>query len=245
MLKLSDVSAKYFEEDALKQISLNMQTEQIVSLVGANGAGKSTVLKAISGLVPVVSGRIILEETDITHLPPHRRTALGIGLVPEGRQIINCLNVLENLLMGAYARCKKDGMKRVREDAEEIFEMFPALVSRKNQMGRTLSGGEQQMLAIGRGLMGKPRVLLLDEPSLGLAPLIVKEIFQTITRLREMGHAILLVEQNARLALRICNYAYVIENGRIVLAGEGNELMANEQVKVAYLGSAAFSKEKS
>lgn len=242
MLKLLDVSVKYFEEETLKRVSVNIKTDEIMSLVGANGAGKSTVLKAITGLVPVSRGQIILGKMDITRLPSHQRTALGIGMVPEGRQIISSLTVLENLLIGAYSRYKKDGMKHIRQDLGGIFDLFPALDSRKNQMAGTLSGGEQQMLAMGRGLMGKPKVLLLDEPSLGLAPLLVKEVFRTVTRLREAGHSILLVEQNARLALKICDYAYVIENGCIVLSGRGDELMANEQVKVAYLGSAAFAR---
>jgi len=241
-LKLFDVSVKYFEEETLKRVSLNLKTAEIISLVGANGAGKSTVLKSITGLVPVSHGQIILGEMDITYLPPHQRTALGIGMVPEGRQIISSLTVLENLFIGAYSRYKKDGMRRIRQDLKEIFDLFPVLAQRKNQIGSTLSGGEQQMLAIGRGLMGKPKVLLLDEPSLGLAPLLVQEIFHIVTKLREAGHSILLVEQNARLALKICDYAYVIENGSIVLSGRGDELMANEQVKIAYLGSAAFAR---
>jgi len=242
MLKLLDVSVRYFEEETLKRISINVKKDEIISLVGANGAGKSTVLKAITGLIPVSYGEIALEAMDITRLPSHQRTALGIGMVPEGRQIIISLTVLENLLIGAYSRYKKDGMKRIRQDLEEIFDLFPALLPRKNQMAGTLSGGEQQMLVMGRGLMGKPKVFLLDEPSLGLAPLLIKEIFRTVISLREAGHSILLVEQNAKLALKICNYAYVIENGSIILSGSGNELLANEQVKTAYLGSAAFAK---
>lgn len=245
MLNLFEISVKYFEEEALKKVSINLKTGEIVSLVGANGAGKTTLLKSIVGLVSVSHGRIILGEMDITCLPSHQRPSLGIGMVPEGRQIISSLTVLENLLIGAYSRHKKDGMKRIRQDLKEIFDLFPVLAGRKDQMGSTLSGGEQQMLAIGRGLMGKPKVLLLDEPSLGLAPVLVQEIFRTVAKLRNIGLSILLVEQNAKLALKICNYAYVIENGIVKMAGLGEELLSNDYLRKAYLGSGDLYKPES
>lgn len=238
MLELSEITVKYYEEETVRQISMTVKRDEIVCLIGANGAGKSTVLKAVTGLVPVTRGRIIFDGTDVTRMPAHRRAFLGLGMVPEGRQITGNLNVLENLLIGAYSRRRTEGMKRVRQDLQQIFELFPVLASKKDQMGGTLSGGEQQMLAIGRGLMAKPKVLLLDEPSLGLAPLLVKEIFRTITKLGQAGHSVLLVEQNARMALKISDRGYVIENGLITLSGRGDELIDNEKVKTAYLGSA-------
>ncbi len=241
MLELHKVTVQYYEEETLKGVSLRLDADEIVCLVGANGAGKSTVLKAIAGLVPVKNGKILLDGKDITRVPAHRRPVLGVCLIPEGREIITSLTVLENLLMGAYSRYRRDGMKQVRQDLQQIFDLFPVLAARKNQMGGTLSGGEQQMLTLGRGLMSKPKVLLLDEPSFGLAPLIVSEIFHTISKLRQEGHSILLVEQNARMALNISDHAYVIENGTLILSGRGDELIDNEKVKAAYLGSRAFT----
>jgi branched-chain amino acid transport system ATP-binding protein len=207
---------------------------KIITLVGSNGAGKSTTLKAVSGLVRIRRGKVLLEGVDITNRPPHRVVGMGITQVPEGRMIFSNLTVLENLQMGAFHRKDKEGLKK---DYHYVFSLFPRLNERQKQLGGTLSGGEQQMLAIGRALMSKPRYLMLDEPSLGIAPILVKAIFAKIVEInRELGITILLVEQNANLALEISDYGYVLETGRIILEDESAKLRMNSLVKEAYLG---------
>ena len=233
MLKLDGVRVKYGYVEALKGISLFIEEGEIVALIGANGAGKSTTLRAICGLVPISEGRMEFDGKRIDGLSPHRIVRLGISQVPEGRRIFPRLTVLENLMMGAYFRKDRD---RVKEDLDFVFSLFPALAQRRNQKGGTLSGGEQQMLAIGRALMARPRMLLLDEPSLGLAPNLVLRTFDAIKRINETGVTIFLVEQNAYMALEISNRGYVIENGRIILSDFSENLMGNEFVKKAYLG---------
>ncbi|MCD6551356.1 MAG: ABC transporter ATP-binding protein [Thermotoga sp.] len=220
---------------ALKGIDLRVPKGKIVTLIGANGAGKTTTLSAIAGLVKVQEGKVFFNDQDITNTPPHVINRMGIALVPEGRRIFPELTVLENLMMGAYNRKDKEGIK---QDLEWIFSLFPRLKERLKQLGGTLSGGEQQMLAIGRALMSRPKLLMMDEPSLGLAPILVSEVFDVIKKINEEGTTILLVEQNALGALKIAHYGYVLETGRIVLEGEAKELLDNEMVKKAYLGVA-------
>lgn len=234
MLKISGLKAWYGSINALKGIDLEVKKGEIVTLIGANGAGKSTTLKCISGLLKQVEGEIIFEDKNIVGVPAHKIVELGICQVPEGRRIFGNLTVRENLLMGAYT--VKD-RKIIDEKMERVFSIFPRLKERINQLGGTLSGGEQQMLAIGRALMSEPKLLLLDEPSLGLAPFLVVEIFKIIQEINKQGTTILLVEQNAHMALQIAHRGYVLETGRIVLSGTSQELYANEEVKKAYLGA--------
>ncbi|MGI8438321.1 MAG: ABC transporter ATP-binding protein [Chthoniobacterales bacterium] len=234
MLEIKDLAVGYGSITALHDVSLRVPTGDIVTLIGANGAGKSTTLRAISGLLKAQRGSIKCEGEEIANLPPHKIVARGISHVPEGRMIFANLTVQENLLMGAYLR--KDRNK-FSEQFDFIFGMFPRLKERAKQVAGTLSGGEQQMLAIGRALMGKPRFLMLDEPSLGIAPLLVKTIFQKIVEInKSLGITILLVEQNANLALDVSHYGYVLETGRIILEDKSPALRANERVKSAYLG---------
>jgi len=233
LLVLNEVSVNYGAVSALKSVSFEVPEGQIVVLIGANGAGKSTTLKAIMGLVPVQSGHISFDGTPITNLKTHAVVNLGIALCPEGRRIFLNLTLEENLKIGGYVTKSKE----IRESIlEEVFKLFPRMKERLKQIAGTLSGGEQQMLAISRALMQNPRLLLLDEPSLGLAPNLVMEIFEKIKFLNEQGKTILLVEQNAYHALKLADYAYVLEQGRIVLSGTGAELLENPQVKAAYLG---------
>ncbi len=234
MLKVDNIQTYYGNIQALRGISLEVEKGEIICLIGANGAGKSTTLMSISGIEPPRSGTIVLEGTDITGMPPHKIVTMGMSQVPEGRRIFPLLTVVENLDMGAYLRSDKEEQKR---DLEYVFELFPILSQRRNQTGGTLSGGEQQMLAISRALMAKPRILLLDEPSLGLAPLIVQQIFEIITRInKEQGTTIFLVEQNANMALKIADRGYVLQNGMIVKTDTASALMEDEEVKNAYLG---------
>lgn len=233
MLKVNEIDVYYGAIHALKKLSLEVEQGSIVTLIGANGAGKTTTLKTISGLLRPRSGSIIFKGTDITKVPPEKIVALGISQVPEGRRVFAAMTVLENLEMGAYLRKDKKGIAR---DLEEVFDRFPRLKERRKQLAGTLSGGEQQMLAIGRALMARPSLLLMDEPSMGLAPLLVKEIFEIIKDINSRGTTILLVEQNAHMALSIADKAYVIETGEIVLSGQAGELMKSEEVKKAYLG---------
>jgi branched-chain amino acid transport system ATP-binding protein len=234
MLKLSNAHSYYGQIHALKGISIDVREGSICCLIGANGAGKSTTLMVISGIQPISSGEIKFEEATIHSLPPEEIVRRGIVQVPEGRRIFPDLTVKENLLLGAYLRKEKT---KVSETMEELFALFPILKERWKQMGGTLSGGEQQMLAIARALMGIPRLLLLDEPSLGLAPLIVEKIMDTIQRIREEKSAtILLVEQNAQAALELSDYGYVIETGGVVLEDSARCLLENPKVKEAYLG---------
>ena len=233
MLEVKDLEVYYGAIHAVKGISLRVEDGQIVTLIGSNGAGKSTTLHTISGLIKPRSGNILFDGTDITGTPAHKIVASGLVQVPEGRHVFANMSVMENLDMGAYLRKDKDGIEK---DKKKVFELFPRLFERKNQLSGTLSGGEQQMLALGRALMERPRVLLLDEPSMGLAPLLVKEIFSIIKTINEEGTTVLLVEQNANMALSIADYAYVLETGRITLSGPAADLSASEAVRKAYLG---------
>ncbi len=233
LLKVENLHVYYGSIYALKGISLEVRKGEIVTLIGANGAGKTTTLRAISGLVRSADGKIIYEGKDITYLDASDIVALGISHCPEGRQLFGGLTVKENLILGAYLRKDK---KEIEEDMERVFELFPILKERINQKAGTLSGGEQEMLAIARALMSRPRLLLLDEPSLGLAPLVVERIFETITEVRSSGTTVLLVEQNANMALEIADRGYVLETGKIVLSGDAKSLRENEEVKRAYLG---------
>jgi branched-chain amino acid transport system ATP-binding protein len=233
MLSIENLQVYYGGIHALKGISLQVAEGQIVTLIGANGAGKSTTLRTISGIVRPREGHIAFEGTDITELPAYKIVEGGIAMVPEGRRVFPDLTVTENLLLGAHTRRDPAG---VQEDLEWLCELFPILEERASQSAGTLSGGEQQMLAVGRALMSRPRLLLMDEPSLGLAPTLVKEVFRTIRQLHDEGTTILLVEQNARAALGIADYGYILETGEIVLQGSGQELVHNDDVRKAYLG---------
>ena len=233
LLTLDNVHTYYGNIHALKGISITVDEGEIVTLIGANGAGKSTTLKTISGLLYPRKGKVYLHDKDLTKFSAHEIVKMGVVQVPEGRRVFSRLTVMENLEMGAFTRKDKDG---IQQDLKRVFELFPRLEERRNQVAGTLSGGEQQMLAIGRALMSKPSILLLDEPSMGLAPVLVDLIFDTIRELNEQGMTILLVEQNALLALDIADRGYVLETGAIVLSGPANELKDDPQVKEAYLG---------
>ncbi|ANE40684.1 amino acid ABC transporter ATPase [Fervidobacterium ngatamarikiense] len=233
VLEVEGLHVFYGAIHAIKGISFKVEKGQVVTLIGANGAGKTTTLSTIAGLVKPKRGRILFDGKDIQNLPPHQINRMGVCLVPEGRRIFPNLTVMENLMMGAFNRKDKDGIK---QDLEWVFTLFPRLAERKNQLGGTLSGGEQQMLAISRALMSRPKVLMMDEPSLGLAPILVEEVFEIIKKLNSEGITILLVEQNAVGALNISHYGYVLETGNIVLEGPAKDLLKNEQVKKAYLG---------
>lgn len=233
MLTVDNINVYYGGIHALKGISLTVEEGQIVTLIGANGAGKSTTLRTISGLLRPKTGQILFEGKSITGIPAHHIVALGLSQVPEGRRVFAHMSVLENLEMGAYLR--KDA-KGVEADMNQVFERFPRLAERRSQLAGTLSGGEQQMLAMGRALMSRPRLLLLDEPSMGLAPLLVKEIFTIIKDINAGGTTVLLVEQNAHMALSIANTAYVLETGRITISGSARELSQSEAIRKAYLG---------
>lgn len=233
MLEIKEIDVYYGAIHALKKLSLEVEQGSIVTLIGANGAGKTTTLKTISGILRPNSGSVLFKGQDITKVAPEKIVSLGISQVPEGRRVFQTMSVMENLEMGAYLRNDK---KEIEKDKEIVFARFPRLKERRKQEAGTLSGGEQQMLAIGRALMAKPELMLMDEPSMGLAPLLVKEIFEIIKEINSRGTTILLVEQNANMALSIANKAYVIETGEIVLQGSAEELMKSEDVKKAYLG---------
>ena len=233
MLKLTDLAVSYGHSVALDGINMYINESEAVSLIGANGAGKTTTLKAISGIVRPIRGKIELDGQDITRMPSHKIVSSGIIQVPEGRQIFADLTVTENIEMGASLR--KD-TANVKKEIEEIYDRFPRLRERAGQLGGTMSGGEQQMLAIARGLIAKPRILMLDEPSLGLAPLVIKEIMDYIQQLNDDGITILLIEQNANLALKITDRTYVLENGRIIKEGRSNDLLHDSVIRKAYLG---------
>jgi branched-chain amino acid transport system ATP-binding protein len=236
MLRVESVSAFYGAIQALRNVSLHVNPGEMVALLGANGAGKTTLMKVISGLGPLSKGRLFFSGQNIAGLPAERVLRLGIGQVPEGRQVFAPLSVLDNLILGAYVRFRGEVKKEVYKDLNSIFEMFPVLKERQKQRAGTLSGGEQQMVAIGRTMMSRPKLLLLDEPSLGLAPLVAGGIFQTIRLLRDRGTTILLVEQNAKAALKVADRGYVLETGRIILEGETEDLLNNKEVQRAYLG---------
>ena len=231
LLEIKDLRVSYGGIEALKGISFHVEEGQIVTLIGANGAGKSTTLRAISGLAPVKSGTILYDGQPINGLNPQKIVSMGVGMVPEGRRVFPNLTVLENLKIGAYLR--RDDLKH---DIEYIYSLFPRLRERSWQMAGTLSGGEQQMLAVGRALMMKPRILMMDEPSLGLAPLVIRDIFEIIKTLHAQGMTILLVEQNANAALKVADYAFVLQTGMMGVQGTGAELLDNPEVKAAYLG---------
>ena len=233
LLEVKNLVVSYGGIEALKGISFKVNEGEIATLIGANGAGKSTTLRAITSLVPVKSGSIIYDGEDITHMDTQKIVEKGIALVPEGRRVFANLTVLENLKIGAYLRKNKS---EIEKDIQYIYKLFPRLQERSWQLAGTLSGGEQQMLAVGRAMMTRPRVIMMDEPSLGLAPLVVKDIFSIIKRLREEGITILLIEQNANAALNAADYAYVMETGMISLSGSGQELLVNKSVQEAYLG---------
>lgn len=236
LLEIRDINTYYGSIHALKDVSVHVDRGEIVTVIGANGAGKTTLLNTISGVLHSRSGEILFDGQGIGKLPPDKVVRVGISQVPERRQVFSTLNVLDNLLLGAYLRRGRDKKDQVRTDLDFVFEIFPVLKDRQKQMGGTLSGGEQQMLALGRGLMAKPQLLLLDEPSLGLAPLLVREIFRVAGELREHGTTILLVEQNARAALRLADRGYVLETGKVVVEGTSEELLGDERVQEAYLG---------
>lgn len=235
MIKIDNLVVAYGGIEALKGVSLEVPSGKIVTLVGANGAGKSTTLKSIVGLVKPKSGSIDYEGTDLTKLNTELMVKKGIALVPEGRKVFADLTVLENLKIGGYSRKDTAG---IAEDLEKVYSLFPRLKERTWQAAGTLSGGEQQMLAIGRALMSRPKLIMMDEPSLGLAPIIVKELFGIIKKINEEGMTVLLIEQNANAALKIADLGYIMETGRITLSGSGQELLSNDEIKKAYLGEA-------
>ncbi len=235
-LEINNLSVSYGGIRAIRDLSLSFERNKIVTIVGLNGAGKSTLLNSIIGLVPKASGSVYFDGEEIAGLPPHIIMRKGISLVPEGRMLFGHLTVRDNLYLGAYPFIKKLGKKEVEKRKERVYELFPILKDREDQLAGTLSGGQQQMLAIGRALMAHPKLLMLDEPSMGLAPIVVKEIFNVIRHLNEEGMSILLVEQNARAALKLSHYAFILDSGMVVAKGKGSDLLIDEKVKTAYLG---------
>ena len=235
MLKVRNLEAGYGKLRVLKRISMHVDPGEIVAIIGANGAGKTTLLHTITGLLKVGSGEIVFKDKNLRKITPEKVVFLGCSLVPEGRQVFSTMTVQENLLLGGYVQAKRD-KSNVDKEMGRVYELFPVLKERENQLAGTLSGGEQQMLAMGRALMAKPSLIMMDEPSTGLAPLIVKSIFQVIIRLREEGNTVLLVEQNAKAALGIADRGYVLETGKILLQGAAEDLLQNRDVQRAYLG---------
>ena len=236
MLEVEDLEVYYGMIQALKGISFQVNEGEVIALIGANGAGKTTTLHTVSGLLTPKHGSVTFEGTEITKIPAHKIVELGMAHVPEGRRVFPSLSVLQNLKLGAYTRKDKD---EIRETLEMVYSRFPRLEERKNQPAGTLSGGEQQMLAVGRALMSRPKLMMLDEPSLGLAPLVVQDIFSIIREINRQGVTVLLVEQNANMALKIADLAYVLETGTITMSGTGAELLADSRVKEAYLGKSS------
>jgi branched-chain amino acid transport system ATP-binding protein len=233
MLEVKDLQVYYGVIQAIKGISFKVNEGEIIALIGANGAGKTTILQTITGLIAPKHGEILYNGVDLTKVPAHKIVSMGLAHVPEGRRVFSQLSVYENLLMGAYTRSDKN---EIEETLQHVFKRFPRLEERRNQMAGTLSGGEQQMLAMGRALMSKPDIILMDEPSMGLSPILVEEVFDIIKSINKSKTTVLLVEQNARKALSIAHRAYVLETGNIVLEGEAKDLLNNESVKKAYLG---------
>ncbi|MHB1651265.1 MAG: ABC transporter ATP-binding protein [Desulfitobacteriaceae bacterium] len=233
LLEIKDLDAYYGEVQVLKDISLEVTEGELVTIIGANAAGKSTLLKAISGVIPAVKGKVKFNDLDVTLVPPHKRVEMGIVHVPEGRRLFPEMSVMENLELGCYSKAARPYKD---ETLQWVFQILPLLKERKDQLAGSLSGGQQQLCAIGRGLMSRPKLLMLDEPTLGLAPLMVKAIFEIVHGIRKHGTSVLLVEQNAMRALDIADRGYVLENGCVILEGRSNELLGNEQVKKAYLG---------
>jgi branched-chain amino acid transport system ATP-binding protein len=236
MLKIEGISAAYHNIQVLRDVSVHVPKGKVVSIIGANGAGKSTLLKSISGLIKINKGRILFKDRNIAVMPAHKIVALGISQVPEGRQLFAHLSVQDNIHLGAYHYFKKRQRADIDKRVEQVYGIFPILEKRCKQIAGTLSGGEQQMLAIARAMMSRPELLLLDEPSMGIAPLIVREIFNVVVHLNETGTTILLVEQNARAALKVAHHSYVLEGGKIALEGMASELLHNPKVKEVYLG---------
>jgi len=236
LLKVRNLKSFYGYLQALRGVSIHVEEGEIVALIGANGAGKTTLLNSIAGIISSKKGQILFKDKDITHFPPQQIVKQGISLVPEGRQLFTPLSVMDNLILGAYQRYERKNKDNIEADLDRVFHFFPILKERRKQLAGTLSGGEQQMLAIARALMSKPKLLLLDEPSMGLAPKVVKEIFRIILELQKEGTTIFLVEQNAKMALGIANRGYVIETGRIVIQGSSQELLGNKEIRRAYLG---------
>jgi branched-chain amino acid transport system ATP-binding protein len=241
MLEIRNLSTYYGRIQALRGVSLDVREGEIVTLIGANGAGKTTLLNSISGMAPAQSGSILFDGKDIVRWSSDRVVKVGISQVPERRQMFAPLSVVDNLRLGAYLRHRGGNRADIEADMERVFELFPVLAERRRQAAGTLSGGEQQMVAIGRGVMARPRLMLLDEPSLGLAPLLVQEIFRAMLELREMGTTILVVEQNAAAALRVADRGYCLETGTAVISGTADELLVNEEVQNAYLGGRTAS----
>ncbi|HEV7307281.1 ABC transporter ATP-binding protein [Ensifer sp.] len=239
MLIVEKLSAGYGRSDVLQGVDLVVPSGKLVCIVGGNGAGKSTAMRAISGMLAPTSGRVQFRNVDVTSMPSHKMAALGMAHAPEGRRVFSSLSVQDNLRLGAFRRARAD-RRRLAEDFDRIFSWFPRLSERRAQAAGTLSGGEQQMLAIGRALMSNPDLILLDEPSMGLAPKLVEDVYRIIIRLREEGRTILLVEQFANLALAVADYAYVMENGRIALSGTGQGLLRDGKVKEAYIGGGGY-----
>lgn len=233
ILEVKDLKVNYGVIEAIKGVSFEVEKGEIIALIGANGAGKTTIMQTINGLLPAKEGTVLLDGENVTNIPAHKIILKGMTQVPEGRRIFQELTVLDNLMLGAYTRKDK---KEFKATLESVYEKFPILSERNRQIAGTLSGGEQQMLAMGRALMSHPRILLLDEPSMGLSPLYVNEIFKIIKEINEAGTTVLLVEQNAKKALSVANRAYVLETGRIVLSGDAKELMHDESIRKAYLG---------
>lgn len=233
MLEVKDLQVYYGMIHAIKGISFDVNEGEVIALIGANGAGKTTILHSVTGLIPAKSGQILFEGIDITKVPAHKIVSMGMAHVPEGRRVFSQLTVYENLKMGAYTRSNRE---EIEESLENVYRRFPRLEERKNQMAGTLSGGEQQMLAMGRALMSKPRIILMDEPSMGLSPIFVAEIFDIIQSVAASGTTVLLVEQNAKKALEIADRAYVLETGNIALSGDATDLLNNDAIKKAYLG---------
>lgn len=237
MLEIRNLSAFYSRVEALRALDMDVMSGSITTIIGANGAGKSTLLRAISGLIPTRHGSISFFGKDITNMQADRIVGMGISQVPEGRQVFGPLSVLENLKLGAFKRAAKTPAAEMERDLQKVYDLFPILAERSSQAAGTLSGGEQQMLAIGRALMAKPRLLLLDEPSMGLAPKIIQEIFRVLSDLHKEGLTILLVEQDAKIALKMSDYGYVLKAGKVALEGESAKLLQDEQVQKIYLGA--------
>ena len=236
MLKIRNLSAGYGSLNVLRRVTLHVKAGEIVTIIGANGAGKTTLLKTVTGLLRAQSGEVLFRDQDIQRVPPEQIVFRGCSLVPEGRQVFAAMPVRENLLLGGYVQFKRGRHDEVKADLDRVYGLFPVLKQREHQLAGTLSGGEQQMLAIARALMARPSLIMLDEPSMGLAPLIVKDIFSIVRKLRDEGNTVLLVEQNARSALRISDRGYVLETGRIILEGAAEDLLANREIQRAYLG---------
>ncbi len=234
MLEVRDLNVYFGVIQAIKNISFDVDAGEVVALIGANGAGKTTTLHTVTGLIPAASGKITLDGKDLGKVPAHKIVSMGMAHVPEGRRVFAALSVYDNLKMGAYTRKDK---KEIEASLEMVFEAFPRLKERRNQVAGTLSGGEQQMLAMGRALMSKPRIILMDEPSMGLSPLYVTEIFEIIKKIKSEGTTVLLVEQNANMALQVADRAYVLETGKIIMDGKASDLMNDERVRKAYLGA--------